>query len=92
MTGTRTDRGVAPAQQAPLPVAVDQDASLVEDPVQKQRRVGLHALQVGDVDRTDGDALQADCELDPAKGRSSASEISRSRSEPASSSPRASDP
>jgi len=59
------DRAVALAQQAPLPVTVDQDATLVEDSIQQQRRIGLHPIQVGDVDRTAGDALQADGELEP---------------------------
>jgi len=65
MPGTCTDRWVALAQQAPLPVTVDQDATLVEDPIQKERRIGLHPLEVGDVNRTAGDGLQADGELEP---------------------------
>ena len=51
-----------------MPITVDQDATLVEDPVQKQRRIGLHALQVGDVNLTAGDWFQADGELEPCRG------------------------
>jgi hypothetical protein len=32
-TGARMDRGVALAQQVPLPVTVDQDATLVKNPI-----------------------------------------------------------
>ena len=66
--GTCTDRVVALTQQTPLPVTVDQDTSLVKDPVQEERRVGLHPLQMGDVDRTAGDPLQPDGELEPRRG------------------------
>lgn len=53
------------AEQAPLPVTIDEDATLVENAIQKQRRIGLHPLQSGNVDRTAGDASQADSELEP---------------------------
>ncbi len=62
------DRTVTLAQQAPLSVTVDEDAALVEDPIQKQRRIGLHPLQASDVNRTTGDTLQADGELEPCGG------------------------
>jgi hypothetical protein len=67
-TGASTNPVVALAQQTPLPVTIDQDTALVEDPIQKQRRVGLHSLQLGNVNRTAGDALQADGELKPRRG------------------------
>ena len=61
-TGTHTDPVVALAQQTPPRVTIDQDAALVEDPLQQQRRVGLHSLQLGDVNRMVDDTLQADGE------------------------------
>lgn len=60
-----TDRAVTLAQQAPLPITVDQHAALVKDPIEQKRRIGFHPLQVGDVNQTAGDALQPEGELKP---------------------------
>jgi hypothetical protein len=56
----RSERGAVLAQPAPLTITVDQDATLVEDPIKKKRRVRLHSLQMGDIDAATADALQAD--------------------------------
>ena len=57
------DEGAALAQSIPLPIAVDQDATLVEDAIQKKRRLGLHPLQSGDINTTSADALKASGEF-----------------------------
>jgi hypothetical protein len=67
-TSARTDRAVALAQQAPLPVTVDEDSTLVEDPIEQKRRLRLHSLQASDVNRPADDAFQADGKLDPRQG------------------------
>jgi len=51
------ERGAVFAQSLPLPVAVDQDPTLVEDPVKKKRSVRLHPLQMGDVNAASAYAL-----------------------------------
>lgn len=53
------NRRAALTQLAPLPVTIDQGASLVEHPVQQQRRAPLHLPQQSDVDTPTGDPLQA---------------------------------
>jgi hypothetical protein len=64
----RPDRGAALPQHAPLPVAVDQDTSLIEDPVQKKRSSFLHPFQVGDINLTAAGSFQADSQLDANRG------------------------
>jgi hypothetical protein len=58
-----SDDGAALTQSIPLPVAVDQDATLVKDAIEEKRRLGLYTLQSGDVDAASGDALKAGGEL-----------------------------
>ncbi len=61
--GAGDDEGVALAQSIPLPIAVDQDATLVKDSIQKKRRLGLHPLQQGDIDSASADTLKTSGEF-----------------------------
>ena len=58
--GAHTDRGLALSQQTPLLVSIDQDAALVENSIQKERRPSLYPLQVGDINPATAEVLQAD--------------------------------
>jgi hypothetical protein len=61
--GADGDEGAALAQSIPLPIAVDQDAALVKDAIQKKRRLGLHPLQTGDINTASADALKTSGKL-----------------------------
>lgn len=56
--GTRPDRTTALTQPVPLPIPVDDDATLVEDTVEKERRSFLDSCEVGDVDMPTRDTRQ----------------------------------
>jgi len=62
-TGAGGDERVALAQSIPLPIAVDQDAALVKDAIQKKRRLGLYPSQLGDIDTARADALKTSGKL-----------------------------
>jgi hypothetical protein len=55
---TGSDGGAALAQSIPLPIAIDQDTTLVKDAVQKKRRLGLYPLQTGNINVASADALK----------------------------------
>lgn len=78
------------AQLRPEAIPVDEDAAVVEDTVQKKGCGHLHPIEEGDVQPPSGHALKTRVEVRPP-GISSG-EMSKSRSESASSSPRATDP
>ncbi len=50
------DNGAALTQSIPLPIAVNQDTTLIKDTLQKKRRLGLHPLQAGNIDVASTDA------------------------------------
>ncbi len=59
---------MALTQQTPLPISVHQDTALVKDPVQEKRSPDLNSSQVGYVNLTAADSLQADSQLDARRG------------------------
>jgi len=54
------ERGAALAQPIPLAIAVDQDATPINNAIQKKRRPGLHPLEMGNIDPATADDLQTD--------------------------------
>ncbi|HEX3392666.1 MAG TPA: hypothetical protein VHS55_08895 [Solirubrobacteraceae bacterium] len=56
--GAGSNDGAALAQAVPLPISIDQDTTLVQNAVQKKRRLDLYPLQTGDIDAASADALQ----------------------------------
>ncbi len=56
------------AQPVPLPVAVDQDATLIEDAVEQKRCLRLYSPQISDVYPATADALQADGQPKASRG------------------------
>lgn len=63
MSGTHTNHGLARSQEAPLFVSVDEDASLVKDTIQKERRADLDPFQLDDINAAAAESLQADGQL-----------------------------
>jgi hypothetical protein len=67
--GTSADRSTAITQVLPLTVAVDQNAALVQHPIQQEGSIGLNSLEVSDIDPTASELPQTAGQLELSCGR-----------------------